>query len=145
MSDSAAAVVRDYYEALRSGDPLAPYFLESESAVKFGISEGLFGFESVREALREQTETTANWSVESGRLVVDERGAFATFADEVTMAWTDTETGANRRFETRWSGTLVHDGDGDRDGTGGDGDRDANDDAPAWRFATMHVSTADEL
>ncbi|WP_339102646.1 nuclear transport factor 2 family protein [Haloterrigena salinisoli] len=137
-ADGAAAVVRDYYDALRSGEPLAPYFLEDESTVKFGISESLFGFESVREALREQTATTANWTVESEGLVVSERDAFATFADEVTMTWTDTETGANERFETRWSGTLVRNESGDKEGNGtGDG--------PAWRFATMHVSTADEL
>ena len=149
MSDHAEAVVRDYYDALRNGDPLAPYFLEEESTVKFGISEALFGFESVREALRAQTETTAKWTVESGHLVVDERDAFATFADEVTMAWTDTETGANRRFETRWSGTLVRDATTDGDDGNGDAEVQANDDdddsAPAWRFATMHVSTADEL
>ena len=137
-ADGAAAVVRDYYDALRNGEPLTPYFLEDESTVKFGISEALFGSESVREALEEQTATTANWTVESGHLVVSERDAFATFADEMTMAWTDTETGAIERFETRWSGTLVRDGSGDREESG-------TEDGPPWRFATMHVSTADDL
>ncbi|NUC70903.1 DUF3225 domain-containing protein [Haloterrigena sp. SYSU A558-1] len=137
-ADGAEAVVRDYYDALRSGDPLEPYFLEDESTVKFGISEALFGSESVREALEEQTATTTDWTVESDHLVVAERDAFATFADEVTMAWTDAETGANRQFETRWSGTLVRDGRSERDAAG-DGA------APQWRFATMHVSTADDL
>ncbi|ADB61789.1 hypothetical protein Htur_2920 [Haloterrigena turkmenica DSM 5511] len=140
-ADGAEAAVRDYYDALRSGEPLEPYFLEDESTVKFGISEALFGFESVREALREQTATTADWTVESDHLVVSERDAFATFADEVTMTWTDTETGANRRFETRWSGTLVRDERSDRDERGDDG----TEAKPPWRFATMHVSTADEL
>ncbi|WP_126661871.1 nuclear transport factor 2 family protein [Haloterrigena salifodinae] len=139
-ADRAEAVVRDYYDALRSGDPLEPYFLEDESTVKFGISEALFGFESVREALEEQTATTADWTVESGHLVVSERDAFATFADEVTMAWTDTENGANRRFETRWSGTLVRDGSSEQDTDAAGAEAE-----PSWRFATMHVSTADEL
>ncbi|ELY51635.1 nuclear transport factor 2 family protein [Natronolimnohabitans innermongolicus] len=148
MSDRAESVVRDYYDALCEGDPLAPYFLEGDSTVKFGLSEGLFGYADVAAALKDQTESTANWSVESGHLVVDEREAFATFADEVTMAWTDAETGENRRFETRWSGTLVRrEPDGRSDDSGGnDGsDTDGDDTVPAWRFAAMHVSTADEL
>ncbi|ELZ19184.1 hypothetical protein C477_09299 [Haloterrigena salina JCM 13891] len=137
-ADGAEVVVHDYYDALRSGEPLEPYFLEDESTVKFGISEALFGFESVREALQEQTATTAGWTVESGNLVVSERDAFATFADEVTMAWTDTENGASRRFETRWSGTLVREGHSEQDAAGDEA-------VPQWRFATMHVSTADDL
>ncbi|QSW99613.1 nuclear transport factor 2 family protein [Haloterrigena alkaliphila] len=139
MSDRAESVVGDYYDALRNGDALAPYFLEAESTVKFGISESLFGFDAVSEALREQTETTAEWAVESRRLTVDERDGVAAFADAVTMNWTDTETGERKRFETRWSGTLVR--------TAGAND-DASDDEtepPAWQFATLHVSTADEL
>ena len=141
MSDAAATFVRDYYDALRNGDALAPYFLADESTVKFGISESLFGFDAVSDALREQTETTASWSVESGHLVTAEREGFATFADEVTMAWTDTDSGERRRFETRWSGTLVR---GD-DAAGGGEDGSTEPDAPDWQFATMHVSTADDL
>lgn len=133
MSDEAATVVQEYYDALRTGDPLEPYFLADGSTVKFGISEALFGFDDVSEALREQTETTEEWSVASGRLEVERRDAVATMADEVTMAWTDVEMGDRRRFETRWSGTLVP-----RTDTGAD-------DGPDWLFATMHVSTADEL
>jgi len=132
MSDRAESVVHDYYDALRNGDPLEPYFLDRESTVKFGISEALFGYEMVSEALQEQTETTAEWSVESGNLVVSEHDGAATFADEVTMVWTDTESGERRRFETRWSGTLLR-------------QDDARPDDPAWLFAGMHVSTADEL
>ncbi|WP_049927645.1 nuclear transport factor 2 family protein [Halopiger goleimassiliensis] len=134
MTTSAADVVRDYYDALRAGDPLVPYFRDGETTVKFGISEALFGTEAVADALREQTATTDEWSVESERLVVDEREGFATFADEVTMAWTDTDTGDRMRFDTRWSGTLVPSADADGEGN-----------APDWQFATMHVSTADEL
>ena len=138
-ADGAAAVVGDYYDALRNGDALAPYFLEAESTVKFGISESLFGFDAVSEALREQTETTAEWAVDSRRLAVDERDDVAAFADEVTMSWTDAETGERKRFETRWSGTLVR-------ATGAnDGASDDESESPAWQFATMHVSTADEL
>ncbi|QCC59676.1 DUF3225 domain-containing protein [Natrinema thermotolerans] len=127
---SPEAVVRDYYDALRNGDPLEPYFLADESTVKFGISESLFGGGAVAAALGEQTETTADWTIESRRLVVDRREAVATFADEVTMAWTDTEGGDRRRFDSRWSGTLVPADDSS---------------APDWQFALMHVSAPHEL
>lgn len=147
MSDTAAAVVRAYYDALRQGEPLPPYFLADESTTKFGIGEAAFGYEAVADALESQTETTTDWSVESRRLSVAEDGEYATFADEVTMAWTDLEAGAGRRFDTRWSGTLVRretvgsdDGIDSSDAGGANGD-----DAPAWLFRTMHVSTADEL
>lgn len=133
MSDEPTAVVRDYYEALRTGDPLEAYFEEGESTVKFGISEALFGYDEVSEALRNQTETTAEWSVESDRLVVTTHADAATFADEVAMAWTDTESGERQRFETRWSGTLVRRPSGESGG------------GPEWLFDTMHVSTADPV
>lgn len=132
MSERAESVVREYYEALRSGAPLEPFFIEDESTVKFGISEALYGFESVSEALREQTETTDDWTLESDRLVVEERDGVATFADEATMAWTDTERGEDRRFETRWSGTLVR-------------VESADTDERRWQFATMHVSAPHEV
>lgn len=130
MSDHAEAIVRDYYDALRRSDPLAPYFRESGSTVKFGISESLFGGDAVATALTEQTETTADWTIESHNLVVDRREAFATYADEVTMAWTETDGGDRHRFDSRWSGTLVP----------------ADDSSPPdWQFALMHVSAPREL
>ncbi|MFC4543376.1 nuclear transport factor 2 family protein [Halosolutus amylolyticus] len=154
MSDTAEAVVRDYYAALRRGDPLSPYFLESESTVKFGISEALFGFDEVCEALHEQTETTGDWTVESSRLVVADRGANATFADDVRMAWTDTTSDEEYDFETRWSGTLVRrdDADGSTPVTTGESKTAAattgeagDDDRPDWLFASMHVSAPHDL
>lgn len=151
MSDRAEVVVRDYYDALRRGDPLEPYFRADGSTVKFGISEALFGYDEVADALREQTATTDEWTVESTGLVVDQRESFATFADEVAMAWTATDSGDRNRFETRWSGTLVPaDDERDRDRSrNGDESNDReptpNEDAPDWLFATMHVSTADQL
>ncbi|WP_222917732.1 nuclear transport factor 2 family protein [Natrinema sp. SYSU A 869] len=127
-SASAEAVIRDYYDALRDGDPLSPYFSDTESTVKFGISESLFGGAEVAAALEEQTETTDEWTVKSDNLVVTERDGVATFADEVTMAWTDTTTGERYRFDSRWSATLV--------------ERDAADDSSVsdWQFVAMHVS-----
>ncbi|WP_293028443.1 nuclear transport factor 2 family protein [Natronococcus sp.] len=152
MSDTAAAVVRAYYKTLRQGDPLPPYFLVDESTTKFGISEGAFGYDAVADALESQTETTTDWTVESHGLEVTEHGEYATFADEVTMAWTDLEAGTDRRFETRWSGTLVRrdavesktrsDGSGSETNDDSSADRT---DGPAWLFRTMHVSTADKL
>ncbi len=128
MNTTPESVVRSYYTALRNGDPLAPYFLDDESTVKFGISESLYGFEAVADALADQTETTDDWTVESTALLVDDCGEYATIADTVTMAWANAETGDRRQFETRWSGTLV-----------------ATDDdtpGPAWLFTTMHVSVS---
>ncbi|WP_254524809.1 hypothetical protein [Natrinema caseinilyticum] len=134
-TERAAAVVREYYDALRDGAPLEPYFLRDESTVKFGISDSLFGGADVATALAEQTETTDNWTIESRHLVVTERNGFATFADEVTMAWTDTDGGDRNRFDSRWSGTLI---DRSADASGRNG-------GPNWQFAQMHVSAPHEL
>ncbi|WP_226038986.1 nuclear transport factor 2 family protein [Natrinema sp. DC36] len=131
-SVSAEAVVREYYDALRGGDPLAPYFVDDERTVKFGIGESLFGGSEIAAALEEQTETTDEWTVESHNLVVTERDGFATVADEVTMAWTKTMTGERFRFDSRWSATLI--------------ERDSDDSSAIdWRFVSMHVSAPREL
>lgn len=132
----AEDVIRDYYEALRRGEPLHPYFLAAPTTVKFGVNEALFGGDEVADALREQTATTDSWSVESHRLTVHERDAHAWFADEVTLAWTDRESGERRRFDTRWSGTL------ERPDRGSESDDEGED--LEWAFASMHVSTPAE-
>jgi hypothetical protein len=121
MSDTAAETVASYYRALRAGDPLGPYFADTGGVVKFGISERLLGHDAVVAGLREQTETTTNWTAESRALEITEREAFAWFHDDVHLAWTDTRTDTDHDFETRWSGTLERTDDG-------------------WRFVSMHVS-----
>ena len=121
--------IESYYDALRAGEPLGPYFAAADAGdelVKFGISERLVGAEAIRTGLRRQTEATTDWAVTSRALRVTERDRHAWFSDDVSMAWTDAATGDRRTFETRWSGTLER-----RDGE--------------WRFVGMHVSTADEL
>ena len=122
-------LVREYYGALRAGDPLYPYFRESPATVKYGLSETLHGYEAVAAGLREQTRTTAGWTVDSRNLTAGTREDAAGrrsdcgwFADDVFMAWTDTDRQVRYEFETRWSGTVV------------DGE-----------FAAMHVSTAEAL
>jgi len=122
---SAEKAIRDYYDALRAGDPLVPFFAEDEGLVKVGISERLVGYEAVAEGLREQTETTEEWVVESADLRVTEGDGYAWFNDSVRMAWTDTTTGTRHGFDSRWSGTLE-----ERDG---------------WVFVGMHVSAPREL
>ncbi|KDE60488.1 hypothetical protein EL22_20935 [Halostagnicola sp. A56] len=122
--------VREYYETLRRGGQLESYFLEAPSTTKFGVSESLFGYDAVADALAEQTETTDDWTVDSHDLVATDHGAYATVADEVTLAWTDTQSVERWRFETRWSGTLER-----RDGDAG----------ADWRFRTMHVSAPHQL
>lgn len=122
---SADTTIEEYYDALRSGEPLVPYFAEREGLVKVGISERLVGPEEVAEGLREQTETTSDWTVESRDLRVTERESVAWFADEVRMAWA-TEEGEEHDFEARWSGVLERE----------DGE---------WLFVGMHVSAPREL
>ena len=114
--------VRAYYDALRAGDPLAPFFSGTDTTVKFGISESLWGGNEVAAGLREQTATTADWAVDSRHLTVDQRDDAAWFADEVGLAWTDTESQGRFEFDTRWSGTLER--------------------ADGWQFVGMHVSAA---
>lgn len=125
MTERAEDAVRAYYDRLRRNEPLADAFREGEGTVKFGITESLFGSEAIRAALEEQRETTADWHVESHGLRVREYDDVARFSDEVTMAWTDRESGQRRRYDSRWSG-VVERVDGE------------------WRFATMHVSAPPE-
>ena len=122
----AEDVIREYYEALRRGEPLYPYFHEDETTVKFGVSEALYGYDDVVDGLLEQTRTTDDWTVESADLVVDEHEGYAVFADEVRLEWTDLEAETRREFETRWSGTVERHGE-------------------ELRFISMHVSAAHEL
>ncbi|AUG48653.1 hypothetical protein BVU17_14400 [Haloarcula taiwanensis] len=126
----ATETIEAYYAALRAGEPLGPFFAadEDRSVVKFGISEQLAGTDAIRTGLREQTETTTDWAVESQALEVTERDGYAWFSDVVRLCWTDAESGARHEYDTRWSGTLV-----------------ATDDARPWQFVGMHVSTADDL
>jgi len=119
----AEARIREYYRALVAGEPLGPFFADGDDVVKFGISERLVGGDAVRRGLREQTERTDDWDVDSRALRVTGRGCHAWFSDSVSLSWRDVEAGTNHSFETRWSGTLeARDGD--------------------WVFVGMHVSTA---
>lgn len=120
------ATVRAYYETLRQGEPLSPFFAESEDIVKFGISERLLGYEEVADGLEEQTRTTTGWTVESSDLRVSECEDSAWFSDDVFMAWTNTEKRIRYEFDTRWSGSFERRDD-------------------EWRFVAMHVSTARSL
>ena len=124
----ARDAVEAYYESLRAGEPLGPYFgapSDGDAPVKVGISERLVGLDAIRAGLREQTETTADWVVDSQDLRVTERSSVAWFSDAVRLAWTDTDRGGRVEFDTRWSGTLER------------GNR--------WRFVGMHVSAPREL
>ena len=127
---NARTTVTDYYESLRAGESLDPYFADERSGddpfVKLGISERLVGSEQIRAGLRSQTETTTDWEVTSNELRVTEREEYAWFSDTVSMAWTAIEEDRRHDYETRWSGTLEQ--------------RSAE-----WRFVGMHVSTADSL
>jgi len=127
----ARATVLDYYDALRDGEPLAPFFADDESVVKFGISERLVGGHAVATGLGEQTASTSAWAVESRSLRVTERDDHAWFSDDVFLSWSGESI--RYEFDTRWSGTLER---RDEDGhLGTDG---------AWQFVGMHVSTAED-
>lgn len=130
----ADATVRAYYDAVRAGEPLAPFFAHDETTVKFGIGERLRGYSAIEHGLEQQTKTTAGWQLESDRLTVTERDSHAWFSDEVGMAWTD-DDGTRREFRSRWSGTMERRPDAPWDG-----------DPPEtpWRFVGMHVSAPGE-
>jgi len=138
----AKSRVRAYYDALRNGDPLAPYFAPDEDVVKYGISETLAGYDAIESGLQTQTRTTTDWTVESHALGVTERDRHAWFSDGVTLAWTATDRHIRYEFDTRWSGTLER--------RSPDSETMETDDGPVsttgdWRFVGMHVSTAGEL
>lgn len=114
--------VRSYYDALRAGDPLAGFFVESPDVVKFGLGERLVGYAEIARGLREQTRTTEDWAVESRALRVVVRGDHSAFSDDVRMEWYDTDSLGERAYDTRWSGTLTRVDDGE------------------WKFLGMHVS-----
>jgi hypothetical protein len=125
---SARETVLDYYEALRRGEPLAPYFAERPDVVKVGVFSRVVGFDDVAESLREQTRTTAAWTVDSHDLRTHEPptdDACVWFTDVVDLSWRETGRETSHSFETRWSGVLEPRGDGD---------------AREWVFATVHVS-----
>jgi hypothetical protein len=117
--------IEAYYDALRQGDPLPPFFAEREDLLKIGISERLVGYPAVAAGLRSQTAHTEDWHVESEALRVSEREDVAWFGDEVRLAWTDRETGTRHGFDSRWSGTLERDDE--------------------WRFVGLHVSAPHQL
>ena len=144
MDEDPAATIRAYYGALRAGEPLHPFFADRGPVVKVGIGERLVGAEAVADGLREQTRTTADWTVESRDLRVGgvgrddsarttsgtgdgsaEDADFAWFGDAVAMGWTDVERGIRFEFDTRWSGAMAR-----REG--------------GWRFVEMHVSVPGE-
>ncbi|HKJ57799.1 MAG TPA: nuclear transport factor 2 family protein [Halobacteriales archaeon] len=133
MTDAVEATLRDYYDALRAGEPIHPFFADEGPVVKVGIGERLVGADAVAAGLSEQSRTTTDWVVESRDLRVGTLGdgegtgnaEFAWFGDDVFMGWTDTGRGIRFEFETRWSGAMAR-----RDDEAG----------REWRFVEMHVS-----
>jgi hypothetical protein len=99
--------VRDYYEALRRGEPLDPYFHERPETVKVGVFSRRVGGESVAEALRDQTARTEDWTVESDDLRAFARDGVGHFVDDVRLAWTDVRADRRHEFDTRWTGLVV--------------------------------------
>jgi len=127
MKEDAEATVTAYYDALRAGDALSPFFMESLATVKVSLSERLVGYPDVADELSEQTATTNDWTVESTDLSVTTRDGYGWFHDEVTLAWTDTQMDEHYEFDTRWTGTL-----------------EANETDGTWQFVSLHVSAPTE-
>lgn len=123
---SAASVVRDYYEALERGEPLSPFFAKREDVVKYGIRERLVGDDEIAEGLLEQTNTTADWHVDSRSLRVSGGNEWAYFTDLVRLSWRRLPEDDRVRFDSRWSGCLERiDGE--------------------WLFVGMHVSAPTDI
>lgn len=106
METDTESFVRDYYEALRRGEPIDAYFHERPDVVKVGVFSQLVGGERVAEALRDQTARTEDWTVESADLRTFDRGSHAHFTDAVGLAWTVARTGQRHEFDTRWTGLI---------------------------------------
>jgi hypothetical protein len=98
--------VREYYEALRRGEPLDPYFHERPDTVKVGVFSRRLGGESVAESLRDQTARTEDWTVQSRDLRTFPRDGYGHFVDDVRLAWTDARADRRHDFETRWTGLV---------------------------------------
>jgi hypothetical protein len=124
MKQDAEATIGAYYEALRAGEPLSPFFLESLGSVKISLSDRLTGYPDIADELSEQSAITTEWTVDSDDLSVTAREDYGWFHDEVTMAWTNTRVDTDYEFETRWTGTL-----------------EANESDGTWQFVSLHVST----
>lgn len=122
-TDSPRETIETYYETLRCGEPLTPFFSEDPQAVKLGIEETLVGYADIADGLSSQTDRTSEWTVESTSLRVTERDAFAWFHDEVRLSWHDDPTGTDESYDTRWTGTLEYREPVDR-----------------WQFVSLHVS-----
>jgi ketosteroid isomerase-like protein len=120
------ATINGYYDALRAGRPLFPFFHPEDTLMKFGISESLAGYPEVKDGLQRQTATTTDWGVTSHDLRVTETPNCAWFSDQVTMTWRNTQTDNAYAYETRWTGTL----------------RSVEDE---WKFVVLHVSTPRNL
>ncbi len=125
MNQNAESMLTAYYDALRAGEPLSPFFVESPDTVKVGLSEQRRGYAELAAGLAEQTATTTDWTVESHSRSVTERDGYGWFGDTVTLGWTDTQTDTDHQFETRWTGTLEQRSGGDE---------------RVWQFASLHVS-----
>ena len=124
---NAESTIEAYYEALRTGDSLAAFFCEEPGAVKIGVGEELYGFADIARGLRDQTDRTSAWTVDSRSLRVTERELFAWFSDTVRMEWRDDRKAKTYDYDTRWTGTLEY--------------RSQTD---SWRFVSIHVSVAVE-
>jgi hypothetical protein len=118
--------VQAYYDALRDGDALGSFFVESPDVVKFGIDERLVGYADIANGLQEQTARTRDWEVESEDLRIVSREDHAAFSDQVRMGWYDTADYEDHAYDTRWSGTLTR--------------TDAEE--FEWKFLSLHVSVA---
>ncbi len=143
--------IRAYYDALRNGESLASFFVESPTVVKYGIGERLVGYVDIANGLEAQTARTRDWVVESDNLHVVTRETHAAFSDEVRLEWYDTDDYEEHSYDTRWSGTLTRTKQGTErstdEGSGTDsdpGDATDTDTATAtedeWKFLGLHVS-----
>ena len=128
---NARETITGYYEALRRGEPLAPYFAERPDVVKVGVFSRRVGYEDVAEGFREQGRRTTDWTVESHDLRVHEDGGHARFFDRVDLAWTDAVDDVSYAFDTRWTGTLRS-----RAGVAGESEGETAE----WAVVDMHVS-----
>lgn len=123
--------IRAYYDALRNGEPLGSFFVESPDVVTFGIGKRFVGYADIVDGIQEQTVRTRDWTVESDALSVVDRGDHVAFSDDVRLEWYDTADYEDHSYDTRWSGTLTRTSEATEDG-----------EEAEWKFLGLHVSVA---
>lgn len=107
--DELSLLIREWYYAASEGqaDRFLAFFHNDASTTYFGTDphELWYGFEQIKANIEENFRTYGKWSIMSKNLMVEEKGDFAVFTDEVELA---VMYGSSSMAEdARMSGVLI--------------------------------------